>query len=150
MSVNYKGIDKAELLVGLYNGSHQQGFGALQPMHNLTVEEARELLEQTSSFDYLYGKVMKINLSDNEEFEERLYDRDNGYGQAQMVVNGIRQVILQKATTEEEKAAITEEDRISKELWSQQSEKNEELGKSDQMLGNCGLEEPRNISKSIR
>lgn len=88
--INIKGIDKAELLVELYDHSHQQGMGMLQPKKTLTIEDARKLLEQTTSFDYLYGKVMKIDLSSDEQFEERLYDRDNGYGMAQSVVDEIR------------------------------------------------------------
>lgn len=87
--INIKGLDKAELLVELYNHSHQQGMGMLQPARSLTVEDARKLLEQTQSFDYLYGKVMKVNLS-GDEFEEWLYDRDNGQGMAQSVVDGIK------------------------------------------------------------
>ena len=87
--INIKGLDKAELLVELYNHSHQQGMGMLQPARSLSVEDARKLLEQTQSFDYLYGKVMKVDLS-GDEFEEWLYDRDNGQGMAQSVVDGMK------------------------------------------------------------
>ncbi len=99
--INIKDLDKAQLLVELYNHSHQQGFGILQPSRSLTVEDARKLLEQTTYFDYLYGKVMKVDLSSDEEFEERLYDRDNGQGMAQSVVDGMRKrKELEKAVTE--------------------------------------------------
>lgn len=99
--INIKGLDKAQLLVELYNHSHQQGLGMLQPSRSLTVEDARKLLEQTTYFDYLYGKVMKVDLSSDEEFEERLYDRDNGQGMAQSVVDGMRKE-LEKAVTDAE------------------------------------------------
>ena len=36
--INIKGIDKARLLVELYNHSHQQGLGMLQPAKELTIE----------------------------------------------------------------------------------------------------------------
>lgn len=101
--INIKGLDKAELLVELYNHSHQQGLGMLQPAKNLTVEDAKKLLEQTTSFDYLYGKVMKINLSNDEQFEERLYDRDNGQGAAQKVVDEMRKKLEQETQVGEDK-----------------------------------------------
>jgi hypothetical protein len=40
-------------------------------------------------FDYLFGRVMKVNLNGN-SFEERLYDRDNGPGAAQDAVERVR------------------------------------------------------------
>ncbi len=88
--INIKGIDKAEVLLGLYNNSHQQGMGFLQPNHNLTIDEAKELLENYTYFDYLYGRVLKVDLSNDEEFEESLYDRDNGDGAAQRVIDKIK------------------------------------------------------------
>lgn len=41
-------------------------------------------------FDYLYGRVMKVDLSSDDGFEERLYDRDNGKGAAQKVIDALR------------------------------------------------------------
>ena len=40
-------------------------------------------------FDYLFGRVIKVDLSGN-WFDERLYDRDNGIGAAQAAVNSVR------------------------------------------------------------
>lgn len=88
--INIKGLDKARVLVELYNHSHQQGLGMFQAAKNLTVEDARELLKNQTYFDYLYGKVMKIDLSSDEEFSERLYDRDNGEGMAKSVIDNLR------------------------------------------------------------
>lgn len=96
--INIKGLDKAQLLIELYNHSHQQGLGIMQPSRSLTIEDAKKLLEQTTDFDYLYGRVMKVDLSDDEEFEERLYDLDNGQGMAQLVVDSMRKK-LEKANT---------------------------------------------------
>jgi len=90
--INIEGLNKAEVLCALYNASQVQGLGFLQatgvPMQ---IEEAKELLAQTTEFDYLHGKVMKINLSDNKQFEERLYDRDNGTGAARRVIDNLRE-----------------------------------------------------------
>ena len=85
--VNIEGIDKAELLVELYNHAKKLGYGMLQPDVKLTVEDARKLLEEHPVFDYLNGKVLKIDLSSDKEFDETLYDHDNGVGMAQFVVD---------------------------------------------------------------
>ena len=87
--IDISGLDKAEVLVALYNNSHKQGLGFLQPDVELTVEKARELLSKITYFDYLYGKVMKVDLS-NDSFNEWLYDRDNGEGKAKRVVEELR------------------------------------------------------------
>lgn len=81
--INIKGMDKAEVLKRLYECSHLQGYGFLQavPEGTVTVEHCRELLERTTYFDYLYGRVLKVDLS-GDEFDERLYDRDCGPGAA--------------------------------------------------------------------
>jgi len=85
--INIKGLNKAEVLAALYNASKVQGMGFLQatgvPME---IKEAEELLKHTTEFDYLHGKVMKIDLSSDDEFKEDLYDRDNGEGAAQRVI----------------------------------------------------------------
>lgn len=99
--INIKGIDKAELLVELYNNSRQQGFGMLQRARNLTIEDAREMLKESTYFDYLYGKVMKVDLSNDEELNEFLYDRDNGPGAAQAVVDEIRKKMQERVQTTE-------------------------------------------------
>lgn len=78
-------LDKAEVLAALYNNSQPLGMGILhydpKPMGK---EEAGRLLEQSGErpyFDYLKGRVMKVDLSGN-ILRTRLYDRDNGSGAA--------------------------------------------------------------------
>jgi len=55
----------------------------------MTVEEARELLSQDTYFDYLKGRVMKVDLSGN-ELDPWGYDRDNGQGRAAEVIESLR------------------------------------------------------------
>lgn len=89
--VNIEGLDKAEVLKELYNNSKVQGLGFLQATGRpMTIEEARELLKVQISFDYLYGKIMKVDLESDIEFREWLYDRDNGAGAAERVVSRLR------------------------------------------------------------
>ena len=80
--MNIKGIDKAAVLAALYNHAKTQGLGILhyQP-GDMSLEEARDLLKTQSYFDYIKGRVLKVDLS-RDELDERLYDRDNGRGAA--------------------------------------------------------------------
>jgi len=81
--ISIKGLNKAEVLKNLYNNSKVQGMGFLQAKEGeMQTEEAEELLKQTMHFDYLYGKVMKVDLS-GDKFDPHLYDRDNGNGAAE-------------------------------------------------------------------
>lgn len=52
--------------------------------------EAAKILETTNDFDYLEGRVLKVNLSNDDGFEEWLYDRDNGNGAAQRAIDSIK------------------------------------------------------------
>lgn len=88
--VNIEGLNKAEVLKALYDGSQLQGMGFLSAVDNFTEEDAKRLLETQTYFDYLHGRVMKVDLSSDVEFNERLYDRDNGDGKAQKIIDSLR------------------------------------------------------------
>ena len=76
--MNIKDKNKAAILAALYNSSKVQGMGWLQAKSGqMTEHEAADLLKEQTHFDYLHGKVMKIDLS-GDELNPRLYDRDNG------------------------------------------------------------------------
>jgi len=79
MKIKIKETDKAKVLSTLYNSSKQQGMGFLDSrgQYQMTEEEAQKLLSNQTYFDYVYGRVMKIDLSLC-EFDTWLYDRDNG------------------------------------------------------------------------
>lgn len=85
-TINIQNIDKAAILAALYNASRPIGMGFLcynpAPMER---EEAALLLEQSPYFDYLHGRVMKIDLS-GDELYTGLYDRDNGDGAARRAI----------------------------------------------------------------
>jgi len=80
--IDISNMDKAEVLATLYNNSKPLGLGVLhfspEPM---TREEAAELLEQQTYFDYLHGRVMKVRI-DGDYLNPYLYDRNNGEGAA--------------------------------------------------------------------
>jgi hypothetical protein len=80
------GLNKASVLAALYNASKPQGLGFVQynpkPM---TQGQAEDLLAQTFSFDYLSGRVMKVDLR-GDELNTSAYDRDNGEGAAERAI----------------------------------------------------------------
>lgn len=83
-------LNKAEVLAALYNASKPQGMGmmAYDPTW-MSIDEADTILCSTTNFDYLKGRVMKVNLSGN-SFDPYLYDRDNGEGAAERVISQIK------------------------------------------------------------
>lgn len=91
MRIDIKGLDKAELLAGLYNASKPLGLGFLhattEPMSRQDAEAI--IAEQGLYFDYLNGRVMKVNL-EGDELQPSNYDRNNGEGSAANVVNAIK------------------------------------------------------------
>ena len=89
--VDIKGLDKARVLKALYVHSHAQGLGSFQAVYAgvPTLEYFAGLLEQGTYFDYVGGRVLKVDLS-GDEFDERLYDRDCGEGAAQRAVDSVR------------------------------------------------------------
>lgn len=85
--MDISGLDKAEVLAALYNGSRQQGLGVLHTRGatGMTVDEAREELKAADYFDYLHGRVMKISLHGN-DLRTGLYNRDNGQDAAERII----------------------------------------------------------------
>jgi len=89
--VLYEDLTKEEVLCALYNNATCQGLGFLHYRpENMAFEQAEELLKTTTDFDYLYGRVLKVDLSGDKGFDERLYVRDNGKGSAQSALDDYR------------------------------------------------------------
>lgn len=56
----------------------------------MTVEDAQKILEGgQTDFDYLQGRVMKVDLSED-TLDPWLYDRDNGQGAAERAIAEVR------------------------------------------------------------
>jgi hypothetical protein len=92
MVINIENETKANVLAALYNNSKIQGMGFLQATGtDMTIDEAQKELDESHDqyFDYLHGKVMKVNLK-NDTFDTWLYDRDNGDGAALRALNGLK------------------------------------------------------------
>ena len=88
--IDISGMNKAAVLAALYNHSHPLGMGVVHfdpaPM---SAYEAEKLLEDFTYFDYLKGRVMKVDLK-GDTLDPCLYDRDNGEGAANRAIESIR------------------------------------------------------------
>ena len=92
--VSYEGLSKAEVLVALYNAAKPQGLGIfVSDANKMTLEQAERLLQSTTKFDYIQGRVLKVDLSNDEGFDPWLYDRDNGFSAA---LNAILDYVVEK------------------------------------------------------
>ena len=94
-TIDISKLNKAEVLTALYNASHQQGMGFMHSrgQTGMVAEEAAELLKTQSYFDYLHGRVMKIDLS-KDTLDPWGYDRDNGPGAAARALEKLSTVTL--------------------------------------------------------
>ena len=81
MSIDTKGIPKADLLMALFNaaipGALHKGYGN-RPMNR---DMADALLEETHYFNYVDGRALFVDLS-TEFLDAALYDMNNGKGSA--------------------------------------------------------------------
>lgn len=88
-TINLKGVNKAAVLAALYNASKPQGMGFLhydpKPM---TKKEAKELLKHQTYFDYLQGRVMKVDLG-GDTLDTWGYDGDNGDDAAEAAIGSL-------------------------------------------------------------
>lgn len=89
--VSISGLDKAKVLLALYRGSRAQGVGILTAMVSdaVSLKDAQQLVKKQLSFDYLQGVVLKVNLAED-SFDPWGYDRDNGQGAAQRVIDSLK------------------------------------------------------------
>jgi len=88
--IDIKDLNKADVLAVLYNASKPQGMGFMQyDSTPMTSEQAQELLDAgQTNFDYLQGRVMKIDLS-GDQLNTWGYDRDNGQDAAQNAISAL-------------------------------------------------------------
>lgn len=91
--MNIKGLNKAVVLMALFNASKQQGLGTLQKegVANMDIDRAKYIIAGCGEYlewDYLHGRVMKIDITED-EVDTRLYNRDNGEGAAERAIDTI-------------------------------------------------------------
>lgn len=87
MSINISNMNKAEVLARLYNRAKPLGLGHLHyEEKDMNISEAKSLLESGQTyFDYVKGRVMKVDLS-GDIIKTHLYNRDNGENAAEIAL----------------------------------------------------------------
>lgn len=93
-TINTYGIDRAQLLAGLFNaalpGQNMARLAYDRQPESMTFTEAQALLDEGRDyFDYHRGRVLKCDVT-LEHLKPHLYDRDNGEGAAARVVAELR------------------------------------------------------------
>ena len=97
--ISTKGLSKAAVLAALFNNARPREMGWLtammggnSPFRDITVKDAEAYFANGGDMyiDYLEGRPIKVDLSNDDGFEEYLYDRDYGRGAAQKAIDSIR------------------------------------------------------------
>jgi len=129
--VDIKGLDKARVLKALYDHSNVQEMSLFRSVPNglVTVEICENLLKHNTSFECLYGRVLRIDIG-GDAFDERLYDQECGEGAAQRAVDSIR------AEKQDDEDAAKSADGEKKELTTEEKVKlaKETVGKIAEIL----------------
>lgn len=89
--IDISGLDKAKVLLALYEKSQVQGMGLLtETVGGLAVlKDAQAQLSLSTYVDYFKGRVIKVELS-KDSFRPWLFDRDNGQGAAQRAIDTLK------------------------------------------------------------
>lgn len=86
--VSTKGLSKEEVLAALYNAADIHGSGFCHGTdRKMDYDWAKRELSNRSWFDYIHGKIMKVDLFSDNGFEERSYDRYNSSETAQQAID---------------------------------------------------------------
>jgi hypothetical protein len=94
--IDIKGLSKAQVLHALWHASKAQGLLFLGLLGgSFTIEDAQKEIDKQPClyFDYVAGHVIKCDLS-KDEFDERLFDRDNGDGTAAKAIENLRKGLI--------------------------------------------------------
>jgi hypothetical protein len=95
-SIDISGLNKADVLAALFNNARPLGMGFIHyKKRNMDRAEAEKLLETHKYFDYLEGRVMKVDLS-GDELRTGGYDCDNGKDAA---MDALSQLLAQSHVT---------------------------------------------------
>jgi len=91
--MNISKLNKSKVLAALFNRAKPLGLGFIhyQPAHIMDEKEAEQMLSAGTYFDYVEGRLMKVDLS-GDELNTSLYNRDNGPMAAEQA---IEQMILE-------------------------------------------------------
>ena len=132
--VNIANLDKAEVLVALYNAANVNGMGlfAHKPCF-FGKEDAAQVLSKSTRVDYLHGRVLKIELGGN-ELDTFHYNRDNGINLAEKALRPLIEQQAALAEIAELQAALAEKQAYLAELQAALAEKQAALAEQQAAL----------------
>lgn len=94
--IDITGIDRAELLTALHNGTKSIGLGVLHDRGDITVEQVQSDIDDNNgsfNFDYYRGRPIKVFVRRSEPnilCRIDLYDRDSAPGRCKAIVESLR------------------------------------------------------------
>lgn len=94
MSINISELNRDLLLQALWEKSLPASFFRAHklPAPAFDLEMAKQQLHTDGYADYICGRVIKTNIYESDTIDPRLYDRDNGIGAFEQVVNSLRMI----------------------------------------------------------
>jgi hypothetical protein len=91
--ISIAGLDKALVLKALYDNAQPLGMGGLHfRPGSMSEDEANRIVASSEGrlyFDYVGGRPLKVDLA-GDQFDPRLYDRDQGDGAAARAIAALR------------------------------------------------------------
>ena len=111
--VQFINTTAAEVLLKLWESTTPLGLGYMYSSRNVTLEDAKKQLEESTYVDYFYGKPIKTDFSTFPILDSMGYDRDAGKCKMEEVAFGIAKYHgpTKKLTEKEESELYKEADK---------------------------------------
>jgi len=98
MYVDIKGLDRGEIVAAFFNAAMPKGLGFVKVTDNqISAKQGRALLEAHKNertghtyFDYVEGRLLKLDFDETDQLWVDLYDRDNGNGLGAEIIAELR------------------------------------------------------------
>lgn len=87
--IDISGLDKADVLMALYNNSHFVIHNEEYESKDMTREEAKKILSESTWVDYIKNRPIKVHFDEDYIFGN-LYDRTNGQGACRKAIDELR------------------------------------------------------------
>jgi hypothetical protein len=106
---NCTGLSKESVLAALYNGAKGVGNGVFRVEDGgMTEEQARQLLKLNQSFDYVKGRLLKLDFTSFPTLDVRLYNRDQGTEKAQHILASLKEKCFSQESKINQHAKFTD------------------------------------------
>lgn len=117
--INIARLDKAELLMELFNTAHYSlAQMVVDRTRTMTIEEAQKIIKEwpeDENFDYLEKKPLKIHIG-NDIMNAQIYNRNNGRGAAHYAVRKVLKRMVEKHVREQQEINIEDIDKTPNQI----------------------------------